>query len=208
MKTRFVRILFKLSLAVVVCLFLSTSGYSQQTDWLQEFEKEFASSDFSSLYMMLSFSGYSNVGHIAMMVDKKFSKGKVFVVEPNQGSISYVKDFTKKYIASDIKNIKSWDKLGMFKYPSLGGVSYRYYHIEKKKNNKLEIVKYLSVNNPGNFQNKPDTKEYIDLRDFFYTKLKNFAVSENKDETDNDSLKIDNKVVPESNSNSSKDLKK
>ena len=208
MIARFMNTWFKLSLSVVIFLFLSSIGYSQQKDWLQEFEKEFASSDFTSLYMMLSFSGYSNVGHIAMMVDQKFSKGKIFVVEPNQGSISYTKNISKKDIEPDIKSIKAWDKLGLFKYPSFGGVSYRYYHIEKKKNNKLEIVKYLSVNNPGNFQDKPDTKEYIDLRDFFYTKLKNFALSENKDADKNDNSKTENEPLPSSNLNPSQELKK
>ncbi len=161
-------------------LFLSSPAASLPKDWLQEFEKEFASSDYTSLYMMLSFSGYSNVGHIALMTNKKFSHGKVFVVEPNQNEISYVKEFIKKDIGSDVKKFAKWDKMGEFKYITFGGISYRFYHIEKKQDNKLEIVKYLSINNPNNYRDKPDSKDYIELKDFFFSKLKKFAIKENK----------------------------
>ncbi len=177
----------------VVGLFLSLSSpaFSVPKDWLQEFEKEFASSDYTSLYMMLSFSGYSNVGHIAMMTDKDFNHGKIFVVEPNQNKASYVTNFIKKDIGSDVKKFALWDKMGEFKYITFGGVSYRFYHIVKKEDNKLEIVKFLSINNPNNYKDKPDSKPYIELKDFFFSKLKKFAIEEQKKEEQNNSVNLE-----------------
>lgn len=166
---------------IFLCLMVVLFGFcinlrATPKDWVEEFENIFKSSEFDSMYMVVTFSGYSNVGHIALMSKSNFEHSKIYVVNPNENTFSYEKNLDKKNISKYIKKIRSWDKLDNFKYTTFGGVSYRYFHIEKK-GDKLEIIKRLSITNPDNFKDKSDALPYIELKNFFFDNLKKMASS-------------------------------
>ncbi len=157
----------------VLCfiLILLYSTYAYSLDWEQKFTESFSSSsNYTSLYLMVSSSGYSNVGHVAIYINNSTQSGKVEKVEANSNNISISEPLSK----SSVNYIKSFfsskDSLEAFPYKSFGGINFKYLHLEKKDSSlqKYSIIKRLNIKNPDGFKDKPDTSEYISLKNFFY----------------------------------------